>query len=177
MKRHHIIPSLAALTLAFALPAMSWATNTASAAKSTTASKSGTTAKSTSATTTHAKSTSAKSASAKTSTTHHASNTSAKKSHKIDLNTASREQLMTLPGVDGAIADKIISDRPYKNMNELTSKNVVSKSEYNKIKGHVTAKQSTMHSEAPASPGNSGMASDAPNAASSDQNPADQTTK
>ena len=156
MKRHHIIPSLAAMTLAFALPAMSWATNTASAAKSTTASKSGTTAKK--------------------STTHHASNTSAKP-HKIDLNSASREQLMTLPGVDGAIADKIISERPYKNMNELTSKNVVTKSEYNKIKSHVTAKQSTMHSEAPASPGNSGMASDAPNTGSSDQNPADQTTK
>ena len=144
MKRHHIIPSLAAMTLAFALPAMSWATNTASAAKK--------------------------------STTHHASNTSAKP-HKIDLNSASREQLMTLPGVDGAIADKIISERPYKNMNELTSKNVVTKSEYNKIKSHVTAKQSTMHSEAPASPGNSGMASDAPNTGSSDQNPADQTTK
>lgn len=175
MKRHHIIPSLAALTLAFALPAMSWATSTASAAKSTTASKSGTTAKSTSATTTHAKS--ASSTSGKTSTTHHASNTSAKTSHKIDLNSASREQLMTLPGVDGAMADKIISERPYKNMNQLTAKKVVSKDEYNKIKNHVTAKQSTMHSEAPASQGNSGMASDAPNAGSSDQNPADQTTK
>jgi competence protein ComEA len=173
MKRHHIIPSLAALTLAFALPAMSWATNTASAAKSTTA-KSGTTAKSTSATTTHAKS--ASSTSGKTSTTHHASNTSAKP-HKIDLNSASREQLMTLPGVDGTMADKIISERPYKNMNELTAKKVVSKDEYNKIKNHVTAKQSTMHSEAPASQGNSGMASDAPNAGSSDQNPTDQTTK
>ena len=172
MKRHHIIPSLAALTLAFALPAMSWATNTASAAKSTTASKSGTTAKSTSATTTHAKSTS--STSAKTSTTHHTSSTSAK-AHKIDLNTASREQLMTLPGVDGAMADKIISERPYKNMNELTSKKVVSKEEYNKIKNHVTAKQSTAHSEAPASPGNSGMATQ--NGGSSDQNPTDQTTK
>jgi DNA uptake protein ComE-like DNA-binding protein len=170
MKRNHLIPSLAALVVAFALPAMAGATNTATTAKSTTASKSGTTAKSTNATTNHAKS-----SSAKTSTTHHASSTSAKHTHKIDVNTASREQLMTLPGVDGPMADKIISERPYKNMGELESKKVVNKEEYNKIKGHITTTKPATHAEAPASQGNSGMATQ--NAGSSDQNPADQTTK
>jgi DNA uptake protein ComE-like DNA-binding protein len=165
MKRNHLIPALAALVVAFALPAMAGATNTATTAKSTTASKSGTAAKSTSA----------KSTSSKTSTTHHASNTSAKHTHKIDLNTASREQLMTLPGVDGAMADKVIASRPYKNMNELESKKVVSKDEYNKIKGHITTTKPATHAEAPASPGNSGMATQS--AGSSDQNPTDQTTK
>lgn len=165
MKRHYLIPSLAALVVAFALPAMAAATTTATSAKSTTASKSGTTAKSTNAAANHAK----------TSTTHHASNTSAKHTHKIDVNTASREQLMTLPGVDGPMADKIIATRPYKNMNELESKKVVNKEEYNKIKGHITTTKPATHAEAPASPGNSGMATQS--AGSSDQNPTDQTTK
>ena len=162
MKRHHLIPTLAALTLAFALPALA-ATTTA---QNATASKSGTTAKSTSAT---------KSTSAKKSTAHHTSSSS-KKTHKIDVNTASREELMTLPGVTGDMADKIIAARPYKNMSELESKNVVTKAEYNKIKGHITtAKPAEKHAEAPAQ-GNTGAASQ--NASSSDQTtPTDQTTK
>src|SRR4051812_23312080 len=31
----------------------------------------------------------------------------------VNLNTATKEQLMTLPGVSGKIADGIIADRPY----------------------------------------------------------------
>jgi competence protein ComEA len=132
MKRRHLIPSLAALTLAFALPAIaSAATNTASSAKSASAgaAKSATAAKTT-AQRRHVM----------------ASHASAVKPRKIDINTATREELMALPGVDGPTADKIIEGRPYKNMGQLVSKNVVTKSEYGKIRSHVTTKTQAVHS-------------------------------
>ena len=82
----------------------------------------------------------AKTAPAKTtsSTTHHHS--SSKSAHpKTDLNTASKEDLMKLPGVDDATADKIIAARPFKSHSELQSKNIVTKEEYGKISSMVTA--------------------------------------
>src|SRR5262245_51623081 len=43
----------------------------------------------------------------------------------IDLNSATKDQLMTLPGIGDAYADKIIANRPYKMKTELTTKNVI----------------------------------------------------
>jgi len=80
--------------------------------------------------TSHTKSTSAKSSKSSKSTAH------------IDLNSASREQLMTLPGIDAATADKIVEARPFKSKDELHSKGIVSKPEYDKLASHVTAKSS-----------------------------------
>ena len=73
-------------------------------------------------------------AKATTSTTHHSSHNSSKSSHpKTDLNTASKEDLMKLPGVDEALADKIVAARPFKSSNELESKNIVTKEQYGKL--------------------------------------------
>jgi competence protein ComEA len=83
----------------------------------------------------------AKAAPAKTtSTTHHHSSSSSKstKTPKTDLNTASKEDLMKLPGVDDALADKIIAGRPYKSHSELESKNIVTKEQYGKLSAKVT---------------------------------------
>lgn len=60
---------------------------------------------------------------------------------KIDLNSASKEQLMTLKGVGDATADKIIAARPFKSKSELTSKGIVTKKEYEAIAAHVIAHQ------------------------------------
>jgi len=73
-----------------------------------------------------------------TTTTHHHSS-----SHKLDLNSASKEQLMKLQGIDDATADKIIAARPFKSASELTSKSIISKEEYKKVSAHVTVKKAS----------------------------------
>jgi len=82
--------------------------------------------------------------SAKTSDTDKAAtrSTAHKKSPMVDLNSASKEDLMTLPGVDDSTAQKIIDNRPYKMKSDLKKKNVVTADEYSKISGKVIAKQS-----------------------------------
>jgi DNA uptake protein ComE-like DNA-binding protein len=57
----------------------------------------------------------------------------------LDLNKASKEQLLTLPGMGSEGADRIIASRPYSRASELASRRVVSQQEYDKIKDQVTA--------------------------------------
>ena len=73
-----------------------------------------------------------------TSTTHHSSSKSKTTHPKTDLNTASKEDLMKLPGVDDALADKIVAARPYKSHSELETKNIVTKEQYSKLSSLVT---------------------------------------
>src|ERR1051325_6591488 len=50
-----------------------------------------------------------------------ASTTRDSKSKKINVNTASKTELESLPGVGPAVADNIIAGRPFKTINELKS--------------------------------------------------------
>lgn len=52
----------------------------------------------------------------------------------ININSASEQELDTLPGIGPATAKKIIASRPYSSLDDLVSKKAVSASVYEKIK-------------------------------------------
>ena len=60
---------------------------------------------------------------------------------KVDINSASKEDLMKLKGVTDEIAEKIMAGRPYKSKGELLSKKILTKAEYKKIRGKIMAKK------------------------------------
>jgi competence protein ComEA len=65
----------------------------------------------------------------------------AAKAELIDLNSATKAQLMTLPGISDGFADKIIAGRPYKMKSDLKTKKVIPAATYSKISSHIVAKQ------------------------------------
>lgn len=77
---------------------------------------------------------------ATTTSTHHHS-TSSKSAPKVDINSASKEDLMKVPGIGDATADKIIAGRPFKSKSELESKGIMNKAEYQKASAHIIAHQ------------------------------------
>ena len=59
----------------------------------------------------------------------------------VDINSASKAELMKLPGISDAEADKIIAGRPYLTKTRLVTKNIISMDAYEGLKKRVVAKQ------------------------------------
>lgn len=60
--------------------------------------------------------------------------------NRVDINTATRVQLMKLPGVTADLADKIIAARPFGSGEELVAKGILTQDEYKKIEHRISTK-------------------------------------
>ena len=61
----------------------------------------------------------------------------------VDINSAGRNELMTLPGIGAAEATKIIANRPYLTKTELVTKGVLPTGPFISLKHQVVAMQNT----------------------------------
>src|SRR5271157_3177898 len=59
----------------------------------------------------------------------------------LDLNTATKDQLLSLPGVTEAEANRVIAGRPYSEPGDVVTRHIMPKTEYDKIADRVTAKK------------------------------------
>jgi DNA uptake protein ComE-like DNA-binding protein len=57
----------------------------------------------------------------------------------ININKASREDLLSLPGLTEHEADRIIAERPFNDADELVKRHVIPEAEYDKIRDRVIA--------------------------------------
>jgi competence protein ComEA len=100
------------------------------------------------------------------------------KSEKIDVNSASKEELDALPGIGDAYAQKIIDGRPYRSKTDLVSKGVLPSPTYDKIKDQITARRGAKASAAEstgATPSQPSSSNPATAAKTSDQVPKNST--
>jgi DNA uptake protein ComE-like DNA-binding protein len=64
-------------------------------------------------------------------------------SQKLDINSASKDQLDALPGIGSAYAQKIIDGRPYNSKRDLLTRKIVPQSIYDGIHDKIIAHHAT----------------------------------
>lgn len=56
----------------------------------------------------------------------------------LDLNTASKADLASLPGLNDAAADRIIAARPFDNKDQLVTRKVLNQTQYDQVADRLT---------------------------------------
>jgi DNA uptake protein ComE-like DNA-binding protein len=83
----------------------------------------------------------------KTTTTKKTSKRAAASSSNLDINSTTKEELETLPGIGPATSQKIIANRPYRAKSDLLKGKIVARSEYAKIKESIVAHRTSPSSK------------------------------
>lgn len=65
----------------------------------------------------------------------------ATKGSLVDINSATKDELKTLSGIQDPQADRIIAGRPYLTKARLVTRNILNTEQYNSIKKRIIAKQ------------------------------------
>ena len=65
--------------------------------------------------------------------------TAATTTDKLDINTATADELKAFPGIGDAYAKRIIDGRPYTAKNQLLTRGILPEATYNKIKDQIVA--------------------------------------
>ena len=67
--------------------------------------------------------------------------TAATPAGKIDINTATIDQLKAFPGIGNVYSQRIVDGRPFANKSQLVSKGIIPQATYDKIKDQIIASQ------------------------------------